>query len=56
MASEEDWLMRPVVEGLCCYESLKDGTLDLEDLARMNDVLNCRDENARRIRASMERE
>ncbi|HET6804875.1 MAG TPA: hypothetical protein VFH59_05460 [Frateuria sp.] len=35
----EDWLLRPVVRGLCRYESLKDGTLDLEDIALMNDTL-----------------
>jgi hypothetical protein len=31
---------------MCAYESLKDGTLDLEDIARMNDALTARDENA----------
>lgn len=41
--------MRPVVEGLCKYESLKDGSLDLEDLMRMNDALNVRDENNTRL-------
>lgn len=37
--------MRPVLEGCCRYESLKDGTLDLEDLARLNDALDVRDAN-----------
>lgn len=41
----EDWLLRPVLRGLCRYESLKDGTLDLEDIARMNDALTVRDHN-----------
>ena len=49
MASGEDWLLRPVVEGMCSYEALKDGTLDLEDIARMNDALAVRDENTRRL-------
>lgn len=40
--------MRPVLEGLCKYESLKDGTLDLEDVAKMNDALSIRSENERR--------
>lgn len=30
-------MARPVLEGLCKYESLKDGTLTLSDIAEMND-------------------
>jgi len=44
----EDWLLRPVDEGYCKYESLKDCTLDLEDIAKMNDCLDVRAENKRR--------
>ena len=44
----EDWLMTPVIEGLCQYESLIDGTLDLSDIARMNDALRVRNENQER--------
>lgn len=44
--------MRPVVRGMCKYESLKDGTLDLEDVALMNDALDVVDENAARARAN----
>jgi len=51
----EDWLMRPVMEGLCRYESLKDGTLDLEDIALLNDALDVRFANERRINEYMER-
>lgn len=40
--------MRPVLAGLCQYESLKDGTLDLSDIALMNDALDVRAENERR--------
>lgn len=40
--------MRPVVKGLCRYESLKDGSLDLADIARMNDALDVIAENERR--------
>lgn len=43
-----DWLLRPAARGLCRYESLKDGTLDLEDVALMNDALDIQDENERR--------
>jgi hypothetical protein len=49
MASGEDWLMRPVLEGLCSYESLLDGKIDLFDIARMNEALDVKFENERRI-------
>lgn len=49
MESEEDWLLGPVIEGMCSYESLKNGALDLEDIARMNDALDVKAENERRI-------
>jgi hypothetical protein len=45
MGDGEDWVMRPAVEGVCRYESLKDGTLDLEDVARMNDALDVKQSN-----------
>jgi hypothetical protein len=37
--------MRPVLEGLCSFESLKDGTLDISDIALMNDALDVRADN-----------
>jgi len=37
------------MEGLCRYESLLDGTLTLEDIARMNDALDVRAENQERL-------
>lgn len=40
-----DWLLRPVVKNMCHYESLKDGTLDLADIALMNDALDVLDRN-----------
>jgi uncharacterized protein DUF6889 len=40
-----DWLMQPVLEGFCLYSELKDGTLDLLDVAIMNDAILVRDEN-----------
>lgn len=49
MPDGEDWLMRPVIEGMCKYESLKDGTLSLGDIARMNDALDVKYENEARI-------
>lgn len=49
MIDEEYWVMRPVLEGLCKYESLLDGTLGLFDVARMNEALDVRAENQARI-------
>ena len=50
MNDGEDWIMRPVLRGLCKYESLKDGSIDLSDIARMNDALAVEQENERRYR------
>jgi hypothetical protein len=41
----EDWLLRPVVRGMCRFESLKDGSIDLADISLMNDSLDVIDEN-----------
>jgi hypothetical protein len=54
MGSDEDFVLRPVLEGMCRYESLKDGTLDLEDIAKMNDALDVRAENENRNRKANE--
>lgn len=54
MGDDEDWVMRPAVEGLCKYESLKDGTLDLFDVARMNDAIDVRNVNQERYRKANE--
>ncbi len=54
MGSGEDWLLRPVNEGMCLYESLKNGTLDLEDVARMNESIDVRNENENRYRKATE--
>lgn len=47
--------MRPVLRGLCRYESLKDGALDLADVAMLNDALDVQAENERRMRRANER-
>lgn len=47
--------MRPVIEGCCKYESLIDGTIGLEDVARMNDALTVRSENERRAHEAARR-
>lgn len=51
MASGEDWIMRPVLRGMCRYESLLEGAIDLFDIARMNEALDVNDENERRMLA-----
>ncbi len=42
--------MRPILNGMCKYESLKNCELDLEDFARMNDTLDVKEENEYRHR------
>jgi Family of unknown function (DUF6889) len=53
MNDDEDWVMRPALEGICRYESLVDGTLDLGDVARMNEALDVRNENQARVEEAM---
>lgn len=55
MPDGEDWLWRPMAEGLCKYESVIDGTLGLEDIATMNDVLNVKFANQARLQQAAER-
>lgn len=43
-----DWLMKPVLNGLCSYESLKNGVIDLEDILNMNNALEVKEENESR--------
>lgn len=45
MPGGEDWLLAPVMAGMCRYESLTDGTLDLADVALMNDALAVKADN-----------
>lgn len=47
--------MAPVLEGMCKYESLIDGTLSLLDVARMNEALEVKWENERRYRKATEK-
>lgn len=55
MADKEDWLLRPVLKGLCKYESLRDGTLSLLDVSIMNEALDVEAENQDKLRRSLER-
>lgn len=54
MVDQEDWLYRPVDRGWCKYESLIDGTLDLADLAIMNDAIDVIEENRYRMQKAYE--
>lgn len=54
MTDDEYWVMRPALEGVCHYESLIDGSLDLEDVARMNEALDVRAENRARVQDAMD--
>ena len=49
MTSGEDWLLRPVVKGMCYCESLLNGKLSLLDIAKMNEALDVELENQRRL-------
>ncbi|WP_086640718.1 DUF6889 family protein [Acetobacter tropicalis] len=49
-----DFLMRPVLAGLCHMESRDNGALDLEAFALMNDALDAKAENENRARAVRE--
>lgn len=40
--------MRPVLRGLCRYESIIDGSLSLVDIADLNDAIDAMDENNHR--------
>lgn len=48
--------MRPVIKGMCRYESLKNGTLDLADIALMNDALDVQADNQRLLEEKMNNE
>lgn len=54
MVEEEDWIMRPVLEHLIPYTALLDHSVDLEDIARMNEALDVRAENDYRMRKALE--
>ncbi len=56
MPNQEDWLLRPVIKGMCKYESIIDGTLDLADIALMNDALDVVADNEYLIEEARERE
>lgn len=42
--------MRPVMRGLISYERLRDCSIDLADIAEMNEAIDVEEENTRRLR------
>jgi hypothetical protein len=50
MAESEDWLFRPVIRGMLKAESLIDGSVDLEFIALLNEVIDVEQENQYRAR------
>jgi len=54
MIGEEDYILRPVLEKMCSYESLRNGTLKLYDLMLMNEALDVQAENAYRLRKAQD--
>jgi hypothetical protein len=45
LAKGRSYLLRPVHARMCSYESIKDGTLTLADIALMNESLDVEAEN-----------
>lgn len=54
MAEDEDWLFRPVMRGMLRAESLRDGSVDLEYVALLNEALDVEGENMLRGRKAAE--
>lgn len=54
MVDSEDWLLRPVLRGLCRYESLKDGSLGLYDIMLLNEAIDVEHENSARAQEASE--
>lgn len=55
MPGGEEVLLTPVLAGLCKYESLMDGTLDLADVMLLNDALAVKADNEFLAQEQMER-
>ena len=51
-----DYMMGPVEAGMCKFESLIDGTLDLSHVDLMNDTLRAKSENEARAHDAFRRQ
>lgn len=49
-----DYVMRPVLRGMCKYESTIDGTLSIADIALLNAAIDAYDENTILYREALE--
>jgi hypothetical protein len=49
LASGEDFLWRPVLAGLCSYRDVSESQVDLYDVATMNELLDVKTANDRRV-------
>lgn len=54
LGKDLDYIMKPVLRGICKYESMIDGTLSLYDVALMNAAIDVLDENTMRYREALE--
>jgi hypothetical protein len=50
-----NWMMRPVDMGYCTMGDLRNRVLDLEDVALMNDSIEVRFENEKRMKKALAR-
>jgi hypothetical protein len=50
MAEKQDWMYRPVIEGMVSADKLYDCSLDLFHFAEMNEAIDVKLENERRFR------
>lgn len=55
MGDGYDWLLRPVLCQCCSYESLINGTMDLGDVAILNNALDVKNENEIRLSRAQQR-
>jgi hypothetical protein len=46
MGDGEDWFYRPVAHGRCRYTELHDGTLDIADVYKLNEMIDIETENS----------
>lgn len=54
LGDEIDFIMKPVLRGLCKYESMIDGTLSIYDVALLNATIDVYDENQLRYSESQQ--
>ena len=54
LGDEIDFIMKPVLRGLCKYESMIDGTLSIYDVSLLNATIDVYDENQLRYSESQQ--